>query len=356
MQGDFGTRPRVHGGVTPDELDALGLDPNDVIDFSSSVNPYGPCPEVVAAIRNARVDRYPDATASALRRAIASASDTSPDRIVVGNGAADLLWTLARVLIRPGTPVLVAEPTFAEFRAAATFAGARILEHRATATSRFQVDLEAVEQLMRSGEVRVVYLCSPGTPTGSHVPVEQFSGLAQRHSNVTFVLDQAFLSLSEHAVEENEAVPANVVRVRSLTKDHAIAGIRLGYVLATRELAERLEAARPPWSTSSIAQAAGLTALAAGAFVEESRRKLLTDRDELVTALTNLGLEPLPSCACFFAFPTKGVPSLRARLLRQGLIVRDCASFGMPGYIRLAARPRADRERLVSALREEVPC
>jgi histidinol-phosphate/aromatic aminotransferase/cobyric acid decarboxylase-like protein len=169
------------------------------------------------------------------------------------------------------------------------------------------------------------------------------------------VLDQAFLSLSEHAADERRPVPPNVVRVRSLTKDHALAGIRLGYLLTDTALARRLEAARPPWTTSSVAQAAGVAALGANDFVETSRNKLLADRDELAVGLAKLGIRPVPSSACFFVFPIPDAAALRARLLRRRIVVRDCSSFQLPGFIRLAARPRADRERLLGALREELP-
>jgi histidinol-phosphate aminotransferase len=345
---------RIHGGVAPEELAKAGVDDDLVVDFSSSVNPYGPCPAVVEAIRAAKVDRYPDATASALRRAIATAFDTAPDRVVVGNGAADLLWTLARVVVRPEMPVVVAEPTFAEFRAAAQFAGARVVEHRASPDAGFAIDLDAVGRLVSASGARVVYVCSPGTPTGSHVSVDRVADFARRRDDVTIVLDQAFLSLSEHAAEMRRPVPPNVVRVRSLTKDHALAGIRLGYLLAETKLAGRIEAARPPWTTSSVAQAAGLAALENDDFVETSRAKLLADRDELTHGLAKLGLDPVPSSACFFVFPSRDAAALRARLLRKRIVVRDCSSFGMPGFIRLAARPRADRERLLGALREEL--
>jgi histidinol-phosphate aminotransferase len=346
---------RHHGGARFEELAQLGVDPEIAVDFSSSVNPYGPCPAVLEAARSARLDRYPDPTAAPLRRAIARATDSAPERVVVGNGAADLLWTLARVLVRPGSRVVIVEPTFAEFRAAAQFAGARVVEHRATAHKGFAVDVEGLESLVIAHAAEVVYLCSPGTPTGSHVPVERVADLARSHPDVTVVLDQAFLSLSEYAAEERRAVPSNVVRVRSLTKDHALAGLRLGYLLAREDLARRLEVARPPWTTSSVAQAAGLAAMGATDFVASSRERLLADKGELAAGLTKLGFEPVPSCACFFVFPTRDAAVLRERLLKRGIVVRDCASFRMPGFVRLAAKPRADRERLLGALREELP-
>jgi histidinol-phosphate aminotransferase len=350
-----GVFARVHGGASLDELAEIGIDLRETIDFSASINPYGPCPAVLHAARACHFDRYPDPTAAGLRRAIAAAQGIAAHRIVVGNGAADLLWTLAHVLVAPGASVVVSEPTFAEFRSATVAARGHVVESRAGVERGFAADVDAIEALARSSGAKVVYLASPNTPVGTRVPVERIASLAERLPQATVVLDQAFVSLSDHPGDEKVAVPDNVVRVRSLTKDHAIAGLRLGYLIASTELAGRIEARRPPWMTNAIAEAAGVAAVRANLFVEETRALLRTDRDELAAGLRELGCAPLPSTACFLTFGVPNSAALRRRLLLKGILVRDCTSFGMPGFVRVAARPKADRERLFSALAEEVP-
>jgi histidinol-phosphate aminotransferase len=352
---DDGFTPRVHGGASYDELAEIGLDLREIVDFSASINPYGPCPAVVHAVRACHFDRYPDPTAAALRRALATAHGIAPHRVVVGNGAADLLWTLAYLFVAPGDSVVISEPTFAEFRSAAIAVQANIVESRSSAAQGFAADIDAIETLAREKHAAVVYLASPNTPVGTRVPVERVAALAERLPGAVVVLDQAFVSLSDFPADDKVAVPDNVVRVRSLTKDHAIAGLRLGYLLASAELAGRLEARRPPWMTSSVAEAAGIAAVRANLFVEESRALLRVDRDELAIALCEMGLAPFPSASCFLTFAVPNSAALRRRLLLGGILIRDCASFGMPNFVRVAARPRADRERLVKALAEEVP-
>jgi histidinol-phosphate/aromatic aminotransferase/cobyric acid decarboxylase-like protein len=130
--------------------------------------------------------------------------------------------------------------------------------------------------------------------------------------------------------------------------------LRLGYVLASAEIAGRLEARRAPWMTNAVAEAAGIAAVRANLFVEESRALLRVDRDELAAALTELRLPPIPSTAFFLTFAVPDAASLRRRLLVKGVLVRDCTSFGMPSYVRVGGRPKADRERLIQALREEL--
>lgn len=347
---------RFHGGLLEEELATLDLDPAEVVDFSVNVNPYGPAPAVAEAARTAAFDRYPDPTAWPLRLALARQRDVPPDRIVVGSGAADLFWTLARVLVRPGERALVVGPTFAEFPAAVQAAGGEVHEWRADAARAFAIDLGAVALAARSADARLIYLCAPNNPTGVHVPVADVSDLAFALPGVTVVLDQAFLGLSARHAELSVALPPSVICVRSMTKDHAIPGLRLGYLVAAPVIAARLEAGRPPWAVSAPAQAAGLAALAEGAFVASSRARLLADRDSLIDELRHIGLSPLSSETTFFLVPVSDPPGIRRRLLRRGLLVRDCTSFGLPGHIRLAARPAPDRERLVAALREEVGC
>jgi histidinol-phosphate aminotransferase len=347
--------PREHGGLIAEELARLGLRAADIVDFSVNVNPYGPAPAVLAAARAAPIDRYPDPSATELRQAIGRAHELAPDAVVVGNGAADLLWTLARALCRPRDAVLIVEPTFAEFRSAAASMGAEILEWRASPARNFTPDLDEVERLLTRSGARVLYICTPGSPSGSHVPLADVAALASRQPRVTVVLDQAFVTLSEHHADEAGAVPPNVVRVRSLTKDHAIPGLRLGYLLAPAAFARRIEASRPPWTTSAVAQAAGLAALQEGAFIDESRRRLLADRRALHDELTSLGLPPVPSCTGFVLLPLESTgqdaQQMRTRLLGRRILVRSCASFGLPRHIRIAARPAADRDKLHGALR-----
>jgi histidinol-phosphate/aromatic aminotransferase/cobyric acid decarboxylase-like protein len=350
-----GNARRVHGGLLGDEFRTLGFDPSAAVDFSVNCNPYGPCTEVVDAVRTAPIDRYPDPTARPARVALAGTLGIDPSEVALGHGASELLWTLARVLVRSSTRVLVVEPTFCEFRAAAEQSGALVAEWRAQERDDFAIDLDGVQKLAREHAASVVYLCSPNTPTGASVPAADLARLAEASPRAIVVLDQSFLSLSERAEDAHVRMPRNVVCVRSMTKEHAIPGVRLGYLVATSSLVEQVEAKRPAWTTSAAAQAAAIAACQAARFVAESREKLLLDRGHLAQMLHRLGLVPAPTTTCFLLVRVSGARPLRTRLLEHhGVLVRDCASFGLPGWIRLAARPEKDRDRLEAALREEL--
>jgi histidinol-phosphate aminotransferase len=347
---------RAHGGPDISELERLALRPEDVLDFSVSTNPYGPTPAMVEAIRRAPIAPYPDPRATVARRHLARDLGAPAEHLALGNGAADLLWALARTLVRPGTRVLTIEPTFCEFRIAAASAGAEMLEWRASPEDAFRIHLEAVVDRAQAGGAQLLYLCAPNVPTGAALAAAEVAALATALPAAMIILDQSFLLLSEGFADLAAALPGNVVCVRSLTKEHGIPGVRAGYVLARPELLARMEQQRPAWSSSAAAQAAAVAACAAGAFVTESRARLLAQRAALGDALRDLGLQPVPSTTNFFLLPVTSGAELRSRLLaRHRILVRDCASFGLPGHVRLAARPPADCERLVHALSEELP-
>ena len=345
---------RVHGDLDDYELRTLGLDPTQVLDFSTNTNTYGPTESVLSAIRNTPINRYPDSTSKSLRIALGNKHNVTPDEIIVGNGAADLLWTIARVYVTSQTKALIVEPTFAEFRAACDSIGAEITEWRATEENGFQIDVNSVANSIKESKAKVIYICVPNSPTGAAIPAEEVKTIAINYPDTIFVLDQCFLTLSEYHADKIVAMPRNVIRVLSLTKDHSIPGIRIGYVIASEDTCTKLEAARPSWTTNAIAQAAALAAIKEDGFVADSRKKMLHTRDYIVKELFQLGFKPIPSKTPFFLLPVNEASKVRKCLLRKGIVVRDCTSFGLRNYFRISARPKHECDLLISALTKEL--
>lgn len=345
-----GPAERVHGGL-------FGLDPaahatlaraERVVDFSVNLNPYGPPPALLAAARDAALDRYPDPSARAARMAWAETLDVGPEHIAVGHGAADLFWALARALIAPGERVVMLEPTFSEFRLAAQAAGARVESVVAAVGEPFARVAPRLRELAQGA--RALYLCAPNNPTGTHVSALEVRALAEALPETCIVLDQSFLALSDHAHEQRLRLPDNVVCVRSLTKDFALAGLRIGLLLAAPRLVQRLEQMRPTWSTSAPAQAAIAAAAGAHAFVRESWARMRDDRAAVAAALSAHGFSPLPSATAYQLVQVSDARRFCQRLWTHGVVARDCSSFGLPGYVRLAARPRDEVAQLARAL------
>jgi histidinol-phosphate/aromatic aminotransferase/cobyric acid decarboxylase-like protein len=350
-----GVEQRQHGGLNDAELAVHGVPAEEVLDFSSSTNPYGPTPAMRRALSEAAIGRYPDSSGRRAREALGASLGVPSERLVLGNGAADLLWSLARTLLGPGRRGLIVEPTFCEFGAAARAAGAELVEWRSRVEQAFAIDLPGVRARVRESGATVVYLCSPNTPTGVALPAAAIADFARSEPELAVIADQSFLSLSERHHEAPLPLPENVTIVRSLTKDHGIPGVRVGYVVAAPELCRAIERSRPAWTTSAFAQAAVVASCKSQGFVGESRERLLDDRRELERDLAGLGIETFPSCATFVLARLPGVAELRQTLLaRHRILIRDCASFGLPGFMRLGAKPRPARRRLIDALRIEM--
>lgn len=346
---------REHGGLPLQELGALGIAPEQVLDFSVNTNPYGPSPAMQAALHAAPLSTYPDPTALAARRALAAANGVRPEEVSLASGAAALLWDLARLWVRPGTPVLICEPTFCEFAMAARACRGRMLSWRAYEAPHapFAISLQNIGQASRVARAEVLYLCAPNSPTGAGVPAEQIAEFAAHHQDLRIVLDQSYLSLSTHHAESTVSMPPNVVRVRSLAKDHSLCGVGVGYALGDALTVQALQAARPTWDTSAQTQAAACQAAAEAPFVAQSRSTLLQDAAELQGRIRALGVRVLPSTTPFFLCDVGNAPRLRHALLRQHrVLVRDCTSFALPSCIRIGTRAPEANAHLAQALEQ----
>ncbi len=385
-----------HGGLPLEELARRGLRPDDVVDFSVSLHQLGPSPAALAAACSADLGRYPDPQSSALRRALAERHGVEERQVWVGNGASELLWLAAHCWLQPGDRALIIGPTYGEYRRAAALAGACVVEYRAPEARDFVPDLDAVAALVERERPRLTFLCNPNNPTGVYLDALVVERLARLAAPGLLLLDEAYvpfvqapwdaarafgLSVADggaSAPRQAIAWPGGVARdlgqeaadttvragappaprvllLRSMTKDYGLAGLRLGYALGPASLIEQLQRAAQPWSVNAAAQAAGLAALADNAHLEAGRRLVREVGAYLRRELARLGLVLRPSAANFWLVRVPNAAWLRQRLLDEGIVVRDCASFGLPGYIRLGARPLDDCARLVTALGRLLP-
>jgi histidinol-phosphate/aromatic aminotransferase/cobyric acid decarboxylase-like protein len=345
---------RVHGGVDASELARCGLAPAQLLDLSVNVNPWGPHPDVLAAIQRAPVACYPQPSAAEARAAIATSCARPIEEVLVGHGSAELLWAAVRALAPSRRPLIVLRPTFSEPEHAAAASGMPLV---ALQSGRFQIDLDQLSHAIRKHAAAGVYLCQPNNPDGGALPAEQLAALFAAHPECTFILDQAFLSLSTRHLDASLRYAENVLLVRSLTKDHALPGVRAGYALAAPGWIARLAAQRPSWMVSTLADAAIRTACQHGDYVREVRERLLRAKAELADGCRALGLEVSDSVTHFFLLRVgdAGADALRERLLRRhGIAVRSCTSFGLPRHIRVAGCEEPARSRFLHALRAEL--
>ena len=347
----------MHGGIKPAELRALGLRPEDCLDFSASVSPLGPPAAVPAAIAAVDLAAYPDPHCLALREAIAGwhhSHGATPENIIVGNGSTELIHLLARAY---GGPALLLTPTYGEYDGAARIAGGPVITLDAIRSADgFHWDLAAAAAIIAARRPALAFVCNPNNPTGALLAAADLRVLADAAARAgsLLVVDEAYINLSEHhaaagIVRLATQLPS-VVALRSMTKDYALTALRLGYAVAAPPVVERLAALQPDWSVNGLAQAAGVAALSDAEYLPRARAAVAQSRECLVAGLGQLGIRVYPTAANFALAPVGDAAGLRAALARQGLFVRDCASFGLPDCIRIGLRPAPDCRRLVAAI------
>lgn len=341
----------AHGGLDHAELEALGIDPDRVVDFSANLNPWGAPPSVPAAIAGADISRYPDGEALALRRALATAIGVPLAGLILGNGSSELLWMIALAFIDPGERVLIVGPTFGEYERAARLAPADILVLRSRAEDGFHHDLRHLTQAITHWRPKVTFLCNPNNPTGEYLDHQSVAQLTSAAADSLLVLDEAYVGFVSAPWSPLDLLDRGVLVLRSLTKDYGLAGLRLGYAVGAADTIAALQKVRPPWNVNAAAQAAGIACIADVAHVATARRRLADAKEYLIHEFAKLGLRAIPSATSFFLLEVGDARSFRAALLRQGLLVRDCTSFGLPRFVRIAARTLPECERLIAAVR-----
>lgn len=343
--------PAVHGGFDYAELRELGLRAEDILDFSASVNPYGPSPSVRDALAHVRFDTYPDREALALCETLARFVDVGTDCVLPGSGASELIWLTALTFVRPGVRVLIVGPTYAEYARAASLAGAQIVTYRAREDDGFTPNLGAIQRRLRKLAPRLVFICNPNNPTGTYLPPAIIKQWARRYAQTLFVVDEAYLPFALELENVTSLNLANVLVLRSLTKDCALAGLRLGYAVGAPNVVESLRRMQPPWSVNALAQAAGIAAVEDRSHRERTLALLVEAKAKLAAGLAALGLPPLPSAGPYFLLRVGDGAAFRRALLNRGVLVRDCASFGLPAYVRISVRQPQENARLLDVIR-----
>lgn len=344
----------AHGGLNPRELQRYGISPADVIDFSVNTNPFGPSPRVAAALRAVNFSAYPDRDCARLTEVIADGSRVRVSEVLTGNGASELIWLIGHALLKPGDDVIILGPTFGEYRRAAEALRAQVYEVRADPPD-FTIPLDELLGQIERIKPRLVFICNPNNPTGQVLSDSEVDRLRiVCGEQTTLVVDEAYRAFYDGRFLGRGLEP-NQILLRSMTKDFAMAGVRLGYVVAERSLVDSLKAIQPAWSVNAYAQAAGLAALEDLAYYSDTLAQLAELKRQFFADFLATGLEFVPS-AVHYGLVDVGKPArlVREKLLRQGIQVRDCASFGLPTHVRLSTRLPHDTTRLIEAFRNDI--
>jgi threonine-phosphate decarboxylase len=356
-------KPCVHGGEVWEVASKTGLRKEEILDFSSSINPLGPSEKALEAIKSSLEDipSYPDSDSCALREAIASRfNGISKDNMIAGNGSTELIYLFAETFMQKGDVALIPAPTFGEYERAVRKAGEE--PKYAKLNPDFHVDPTVFAREL-SG-TKIVFLCNPNNPTSMLMPPENLAMIIERalEENCFVFLDEDFLEF----VEEEEKFSLigkmkrypNLFVLRSFTKIFGLTGLRVGYGIASEEVINSLMNAKIPWNVNCLAQVAAIAALGDEEHLKKTRELIKNEKAFLMRELKQLeAFKIFPADANFIFIDIRRsgytAAQLKEKLLSYGVLIRDCSSFqGLDEYyIRVAVKTRRENERLLEILK-----
>lgn len=341
-------------GPSLDELKtSLGL--AEVAKLNWNEGLFGPLPGVLDAAA-AELDHaweYPEHAYLELRRAIGAEIGVAADWILPGHGIQTLILTLAAVFLSPGERVVVSDPTYAMYAQASRAAGAVV---QRVDSPELHLDLERMADAARRTRARMVWVCDPNNPTGSLLEADEWRAFIRAlPEDCVVAADEAYMDFvapdARLRREDDIAAGRPVIVLRTFSKIFGLAGLRLGYAVATPGLIPYLQSVQEPFNVNRPALVAGLASLGRPNEVAERRVATARARERLAGSLADAGMEPLPSAANFVLVRHGADDAeLGEGLLRRGIVIRSGAELGLPGWARITVGPEPLMDQVATAL------
>jgi histidinol-phosphate aminotransferase len=333
----------------------LGVQPAAIVKLASNENPLGPSPKAIQAMRDAleNAHLYPDGSGFYLRKAIATKLGVAPDNIILGNGSNEVIEFLGHAFLNPGDDVITSEYAFIVYKLLATCFGARTIEVPAP---NFQQDLEAMLNAI-TPKTRLIFIPNPNNPTGTLISQREIDTFMSRiPENIIVVFDEAYFEFLDDPPDTLKYIRKrrNVVVLRTFSKIHGLAGLRIGYGVARADLIQVLHKTRQPFNVNSIAHAGALTALNDEAHQRETKRVVDQGREYLQDKLAEMKIQFVPGVANFLMVNVGDGLAVFDQLLRRNIIVRPLKGYGLPEWIRISVGTMQENEKCIVALRKVI--
>lgn len=333
----------------------MGIPVESIVKLASNENPLGMSPKARVAVdlAMAGIERYPDNYD--LTRVLAEAHGVDMADIVLGKGSNDVLDLVARVFLAPGRSAVYAQHAFAVYPLATMSTGA---EGIVVPARHYGHDLAAMRAAIRP-DTRIVWIANPNNPTGNFLPYPEIQAfLATVPDDVVVVLDEAYTEYLPPA-ERVDAIPwvkdfPNLVVTRTFSKIYGLAGLRVGYAVASPEVADLMNRVRHPFNVSNLALAAAVAALDDHVFIAESYEMNRRGMEQIVAGLKRLGLEHIPSHGNFVTVAVTDGAAVNRKLLQQGVIVRPIGGYGLPNHLRVTIGLETENARFLAALEQSL--
>lgn len=332
----------------------LGIPIAGIAKLASNENPLGPSTSALRVMKEAveRVHLYPDGNAYFLKKTIGETCELPSEQIILGNGSNELIEFVGHALLKPGTNIVVSQYCFAIYPIVARLFGADVLTVPAV---DYGSDLSAMADTVND-DTRILFLANPNNPTGTLSDADEVLQLIdQVPASVLVVIDEAYL---EYLKEPLDLLPKvregcrNLMLMRTFSKIHGLAGLRLGYGLGSKDLICALEKIRQPFNANLVAQSAAEAAILDEDHVVRSREHNRKELDRIEACYRKEGWEFVPSFANFTLLKVGDGAAVYQGLLREGIITRPMAGYGLGEWIRISIGAEAENDRCLTALKK----
>ncbi len=330
----------------------LGLDPSEIIKIASNENPLGPSPKAVEAMKVAveQAHIYPDGGAYYLREAIAKKFGLERPNVILGNGSSEVIEFVGHAFLTPGDNIVVSRHTFSIYKLMAQLFGAETIE---VPDPHFTHDLDGIAAAVNE-RTKIVFVNNPNNPTGTIVSQAQLDAFIDKiPERVVVVFDEAYMEFLDEPLDTVKYIQAgrtNVITLRTFSKIQGLAGLRIGYGLASKELTEVLQKTREPFNANLIAQVGALAGLLDEDHQKATRELTKEGRDYLQRCFASLGLKYVPSYSNFILVKVGNGKRLFEELQKRGVIIRAMDSYGLLEWVRVTVGTMEQNTRFIREL------
>jgi histidinol-phosphate aminotransferase len=331
----------------------LGVDPSTIIKLASNENPLGPSPKALQAMHTAleNAHLYPDGSGFYLRKAIAAKLSITPDNIILGNGSNEVIEFLGHAFLNPGDDVITCQYAFIVYKLLATAFGVRTIE---TPSPDYHQNLDATLEAI-TAKTRMIFIPNPNNPTGTLIPKRAIHSFMSRvPDSIVVVFDEAYFEFLDDPPDTLRFVRdgRNTVVLRTFSKIHGLAGLRIGYGIAPPEMTEVLHKTRQPFNVNSIAHAGAIAALDDEAHLIETKRVVDEGRAYLQEQFAAMQIPFVPAVANFLMVNVGDGCAVFQKLLQRKIIVRPLKGYGLPEWVRISVGTMEENRQLIAALRD----
>src|SRR6266571_5272034 len=308
----------------------LDVDPNAIIKLASNENPLGPSPKALDAMRGAleHAQLYPDGGGFYLREALAATLNFKRENIILGNGSNEIIEFLGHAFLNRGDEVITSEHAFIAYKLTATLFGARTIE---TPSPDYRHDLDAMLGAI-TPKTKIIFIANPNNPTGTLLAQDKIDNFMSRvPENIVTIFDEAYFELLNDPPDALRYVREgrNIVVLRTFSKIHGLASLRVGYGIASRDLIDVLQKTRQPFNVNGIAQAGALAALNDQAYQRKTKEVVDAGRAYLEEQFRDMQLAFVPGAANFVMVNVRGAAIFK-KLLARKIIVRPLKGYNLP--------------------------